>query len=93
MEEEVKEEAPIRLASTPQLDCEVREKIKERIKKSKHYHLEALKRHNVIFSFYDAGCTITVGCKMYAFSNIDVALEEFYDYVKNTEKAYEKWNK
>ena len=92
MEEKVKEEAPIRLDSAPQLDCEVREEVQEPIRKSMDY-LEALKKHNVIFSFYDAGCTITVGCRTYAFSNIDVALEEFYDYVKNTEKAYEKWNK
>jgi len=53
--------------------------------------LDLLKNHNVIFNFLDAGCTISVGCKTYAFSDFNVALEEFNNYVKDPAKAYAKW--
>ena len=53
--------------------------------------LDLLKNHNVTFNFLDAGCTISVGCKTYAFSDYNVALEEFNNYVKDPAKAYKKW--
>ena len=53
--------------------------------------LELLKIHNVTFSFLDRGCTISVGCKTYAFSNIHMALKEFSSYVKNPSEAHKKW--
>ena len=57
-----------------------------------HYsNLELLKNHNVTFSFYDVGCAISIGCKTYAFSDNNVALEEFSKYVKNPTEAHEKW--
>jgi len=55
--------------------------------------LDLLKNHNVTFNFLDAGCTISVGCKTYAFSDYNVALEEFNNYVKDPSKAYKKWRK
>ena len=88
----MREEPPIKLHSAPQPDCEVREEVQEPIKKSED-SLEALKRHNVTFNFADVGCTISIGCRRYCFSDNIVALEEFIKYVKNTEEAYEKWNK
>jgi hypothetical protein len=59
--------------------------------KSFDTELDLLKNHNVTFNFLDAGCTISVGCKTYAFSDFNVALEEFNNYVKNPAKAYVKW--
>ena len=71
--------------------CEAREA--ERPIREPYTDLELLKTHNVTFRFLDLGCTISVGCKTYAFSNIDVALEEFSTYVKNPSEAHKKWNK
>jgi len=53
--------------------------------------LELLKNHNVTFRFLDLGCTISVGCKTYAFSDVNVALEEFSSYVKNPSEARKKF--
>ncbi len=53
--------------------------------------LNLLKSHNVAFNFLDAGCIISVGCKEYAFSDYNVALEEFNNYVKDPAKVYAKW--
>ena len=55
--------------------------------------LDLLQNHNVTFNFLDAGCIISVGCKTYAFSDFNVALEEFNNYVKDPAKAYAKWRK
>ena len=30
--------------------------------------IEVLKRHNVTFNFADAGCTVSIGCRTYCFS-------------------------
>ena len=87
MEEEV---TPTRLNPAPQPDCEA---IEAEIPIKQPYNdLDLLKMHNVYFKFLDAGCTIHVGCKTYAFSNVNVALEEFNSYVKNPSEAHEKWN-
>lgn len=75
---------PIRLDSEPQLDYE---------NKESYNKLEMLKRHNVTFNFADVGCTISIGCKTYCFSDNTVALEEFSKYMENPKAAYEKWNK
>jgi len=89
--EDCKEEPRINLEPTPKVDYEVREA--EIPIKEPYTNLELLKTHNVSFKFADAGCTISIGCKTYCFSDNIVALEEFSKYVKNTSEAYKKWNK
>ncbi len=71
--------------------CEDREV--ERPVREPYTDLELLKIHNVTFNFADAGCTISIGCKTYCFSDNIVALEEFSKYVKNPSEAHKKWSK
>ena len=53
---------------------------------------EILRRHNITFSFLDSGCTISVGCRTYAFSNKEEGLGEFIEFVQNPKEAWKKWN-
>ena len=52
-----------------------------------------LESHSVTFNFFYSGCTISVGCKTFAFSSKDEAVRAFEDYVLNPRKAYETWHK
>ena len=52
-----------------------------------------LESHSVTFNFLCSGCTISVGCKTFAFSSNDEAVRAFEDYVLNPRKAYETWHK
>jgi len=55
-------------------------------------NIDVLKRHNVTFNFLNSGCTISVGCKTYAFSSNEEGLSEFVKLVENPKEAWEKWN-
>jgi hypothetical protein len=52
-----------------------------------------LESHSVTFNFLCSGCTISVGCKTFAFSSNEEAVRAFEDYVLNPRKAYEIWHK
>ena len=52
-----------------------------------------LESHSVTFNFFCSGCTISVGCKTFAFSSNDEAVRAFEDYVLDPRKAYETWHK
>ena len=55
-------------------------------------NIDVLRKHNVTFSFLNSGCTISVGCKTYAFSSNEEGLSEFAELVKNPKEAWKKWN-
>ena len=52
-----------------------------------------LESHSVTFNFFCSGCTISVGCKTFAFSSNEEAVRAFKDYVLDPKKAYETWRK
>lgn len=52
-----------------------------------------LQSHSVTFDFLCSGCTISVGCKKFAFSSKEEAVRAFEDYVLDPKKAYETWHK
>ena len=52
-----------------------------------------LESHSVTFNFFCSGCTISVGCKTFAFSSNEEAVRAFKDYVLDPKKAYETWLK
>lgn len=52
---------------------------------------ELLKQWDINIKFVDYGCIIGVGCKKFAFSNIETAMKELNDYVFNPAEAVEKW--
>ena len=58
----------------------------------KESNIDVLRRHNVTFNFLTSGCTISVGCKTYAFSNNEEGLGEFIKFVQNPKEAWKKWN-
>ena len=53
---------------------------------------EILRRYDITFRFLDSGCTISVGCRTYAFSNKEEGLGEFIKFVQTPKEAWEKWN-
>ena len=55
-------------------------------------NIDVLRRHNVAFNFLNSGCTISVGCKTYAFSSNEEGLSEFVKLVENPKEAWKKWN-
>ena len=55
-------------------------------------NIDVLRRHNVTFNFLTSGCTISVGCKTYAFSSNEEGLSEFAKLVENPKEAWKKWN-
>ena len=55
-------------------------------------NIDVLGRHNVTFNFLNSGCTISVGCKTYAFSSNEEGLSEFAKLVENPKEAWKKWN-
>ena len=55
-------------------------------------NIGVLRRHSITFNFLNSGCTISVGCKTYAFSSNEEGLSEFVKLVENPKEAYRKWN-
>lgn len=61
-------------------------------KEKEESNIDILRRHNITFNFLTSGCTISVGCKTYAFSNNEEGLGEFIKFVQNPKEAWKKWN-
>ena len=61
-------------------------------KENEESNIDVLRRHNVTFNFLNSGCTISVGCRIYAFSSNEEGLSEFVKLVENPKEAYRKWN-
>jgi hypothetical protein len=55
--------------------------------------IEYLREHDITIEFLSMGCVIKVGCKKIAFTNIDEAMKELTEYVKDPYTAREKWFK
>lgn len=52
---------------------------------------EALRDYELNITFLNRGCIVRVGCKSIAFENVDKAMEEISNYVKNPHESREKW--
>lgn len=53
---------------------------------------EILRGNDVYFQFLSVGCVIRIGCKSIAFNNVEEAMKEFNDFVKDPQKSWKKWN-
>lgn len=55
--------------------------------------MEYLKEHDVTIEFLSIGCVVRVGCKTIPFTNVDEAMRELTEYVKDPHTARAKWFK
>lgn len=55
--------------------------------------IEILKEYTIEIKFLSIGCIVRVGCREIAFENIEEAMEEIKNYVKNPNEERRKWNK
>ncbi len=93
MENKIQEvEPPIRIEQEVEPSIRIVSELRDSNVRENYSNLDLLKMHNVKFIFMDAGCTISVGCKTYAFSSNEEGLSEFAKLVENPKKAWEKWN-
>lgn len=53
----------------------------------------ALREYSINIRFLSVGCVIEVGCKSIPFTNVDEAMTELNNYVKNPQEAVNKWEK
>ena len=75
-----------RIVEAPAQNYDISAEVKE------DSNIDILRRHNVNFNFLSSGCTISVGCKTYAFSSNEEGLSEFVKFVENPKEAWKKWN-
>jgi hypothetical protein len=54
---------------------------------------ELLEGYNISIRFLSIGCIIEVGCKSIPFTNVEEALKELSEYVKNPYEIGEKWKR
>lgn len=54
---------------------------------------ELLKEYGISIEFLSIGCVISIGCKKIPFTNLDEAMKELTEYVKDPHKTREKWYK
>ena len=50
-----------------------------------------LQEYRIEIEFMARGCVISVGCKKIPFENVEEAMKELNEYVKNTYDVQQKW--
>lgn len=83
-ENELREEPIEKMRSN---DCAMTEE-----KPYREPRISLLKNHRIEIRFADVGCSVSVGCKNFAFTSIDHAMEEVLEYVNNPHESIERWN-
>jgi hypothetical protein len=54
---------------------------------------ELLKDYEISIRFLSIGCVVRVGCKEIPFTNVDEAMKEVNNYIKNPYEEGKRWNK
>jgi len=54
---------------------------------------EILREYEIGIRFLSIGCVVRVGCKEIPFTNVDEAMKELNNYVKNPYEEGKRWNK
>ncbi len=52
---------------------------------------EILRDYEITIKFLNRGCVIRVGCKEIAFEDVDNAMNELMEYIKNPLNITDKW--
>jgi hypothetical protein len=54
---------------------------------------EVLRDYEISIRFLSIGCVVRVGCKEIPFTNVDEAMKEVNNYIKNPYEEGKRWNK
>jgi len=54
---------------------------------------ELLKRWSITISFHDIGCTVVIGCKTIAFTDVADAMSAIQHYISDPYKVTKNWMK
>lgn len=52
-----------------------------------------LREYEITIRFLSVGCVVRVGCKEIAFEDLNRAMEEVNDYVRDPHTSIDRWNK
>jgi hypothetical protein len=69
------------------------EPVEDLVKEYKPKRQEILRDHEIGIRFLSIGCVIRVGCKEIPFTNVDEAMKELNNYIKNPYEEGKRWNK